>query len=49
MACIQALNGNLDEAEQHLRRAMELDEQAAKWASDDEDFDVLRAAGRFPG
>jgi tetratricopeptide (TPR) repeat protein len=48
MACIQALNGNVDEAERHLRRAIELDDQAAKWASDDKDFDVLREAGRFP-
>lgn len=42
MACFESLTGNRDRALEHLRRAVELDPQAAEIAHTDSDFDPLR-------
>jgi mannose-6-phosphate isomerase-like protein (cupin superfamily) len=47
LACFAALDGDADQAIAHLRRAVEMDPTAAKWASDDEDFDAIRDDPRF--
>ena len=47
-ACLEALTGNGDAAIAHLRRAVELDEQALEWAKDDSDLDGLRDRPDFP-
>jgi quercetin dioxygenase-like cupin family protein len=48
LACFAALDGDRDAALDHLRRAVELDPQAARWAAEDEDFAVIRDDPRFP-
>ena len=47
LACFAALDGNAHEAIAHLRRAVEMDSTAAKWAADDEDFGSVRDDPRF--
>jgi tetratricopeptide (TPR) repeat protein len=47
-ACFEALTGNDDEAIAHLRRAIELDQQALEYSKDDSDFDGLRDRPNFP-
>jgi mannose-6-phosphate isomerase-like protein (cupin superfamily) len=41
LACLEAVNGNLDTARQHLARAVELRPEAAEWARTDEDLRAL--------
>jgi hypothetical protein len=48
LACFAALDGEPESALDHLLRAVEMDEQAATWAADDEDFDSIRDDPRFP-
>jgi hypothetical protein len=48
LACYAALAGRDDEALQHLRRAVELEPDAAGWARDDADLDRIRALPGFP-
>lgn len=48
LACFAALDGSADEALDHLARAVEIDEQAARWAADDSDLDAVRQDPRFP-
>ena len=47
IAFYEALAGNRVAALEHLRRAVELDERARKWARDDEDFASLRDDPEF--
>ena len=47
-ACFESLTGNRDAAFEHLRRAIELDPQAAELAQKDSDFDVFRDDPEFP-
>ena len=47
LACLQTLAGNADEALDHLKRAVDMDPEAAGWARDDEDFASLRDDARF--
>lgn len=47
IAFYKALAGNRVAALEHLRRAVELDERARKWARDDEDFASLRDDPEF--
>ena len=47
-ACYESLAGNRDAAFEHLRRAIELDPQAAELAQKDSDFDAFRADPEFP-
>jgi tetratricopeptide (TPR) repeat protein len=46
-ACFKARLGRTDEALEHLRRAIELDERAIEYARGDEDFDSIREDARF--
>jgi hypothetical protein len=48
LACFAALDGDREEALEHLARAVEMDSQAATWAADDEDLDSIRDDPRFP-
>jgi mannose-6-phosphate isomerase-like protein (cupin superfamily) len=48
LACFSALDGRREEALDHLGHAVELDEQAARWAADDEDLASIRDDPRFP-
>jgi mannose-6-phosphate isomerase-like protein (cupin superfamily) len=48
LGCFAALEGRTDEAVEHLRRAAELDDQAARWAATDTDFDSVRDDPGFP-
>jgi len=41
LACLEAVNGNLDTAREHLARAVELRPEAAEWARTDEDLRAL--------
>jgi tetratricopeptide (TPR) repeat protein len=41
LACLEAVNGDLDAARAHLARAVELRPEAAEWARDDEDLRAL--------
>ena len=41
LACLEAVNGNLDTAREHLARAVELRREAAEWARTDEDLRAL--------
>ena len=47
-ACFESLTGNRDAAFEHLRRAIELDPQAAEFAQKDSDFDAFRDDPEFP-
>ena len=47
VACVQAVQGNRDAALTALRRALELNPEAADWARDDEDFASLRDDPEF--
>jgi len=47
-ACFESLTGNRDATFDHLRRAIELDPQAAEFAQKDSDFDWLRDDPEFP-
>ena len=47
-ACFESLTGNRDATFEHLRRAIELDPQAAEFAQKDSDFDWLRDDPEFP-
>jgi quercetin dioxygenase-like cupin family protein len=47
-ACFESLTGNRDAAFEHLRRAIELDPEAAEYAQKDTDFDWLRDDPEFP-
>jgi tetratricopeptide (TPR) repeat protein len=46
-ACFAARLGRTDEALEHLRRAIELDERAIEYARGDEDFESVREDPRF--
>ena len=43
LACIESRAGHLDDARQHLDRALELDPGLRKWADEDEDLAPLRS------
>jgi tetratricopeptide (TPR) repeat protein len=43
LACIECRAGRLDDARQHLDRALELDPGLRKWADEDEDLAPLRS------
>lgn len=47
LACFAALDGDRGAAFAHLERAVEMDEEAARWAADDEDFATIRDDPRF--
>ena len=47
-ACFEADTGNREAAIAHLKRAVELDPQAAEYAAKDEDFDSIRDDPEFP-
>ncbi len=47
-ACFESLTGNRDAAFEYLRRAIELDPQAAELAQKDSDFDAFRDDPEFP-
>lgn len=47
LACVEAVDGNRDEALSALRAAIERRAQAAEWARDDEDFESLRDDPEF--
>jgi tetratricopeptide (TPR) repeat protein len=42
LACFSALDGDRAAAIEHLRAAVAIDPEAARWAADDEDFDSIR-------
>jgi tetratricopeptide (TPR) repeat protein len=48
LACAEALLGKGDEALEHVRRAVELYPDFAKYARDDSDFDTIRDRPEFP-
>ena len=48
LACLETRLGRREEAIEHLRRAVELDERMGEWAREDEDFDAIRDDPRFP-
>jgi hypothetical protein len=48
LACFAALDGDREAALEHLARAVALDPQAATWAADDADLDLIRDDPRFP-
>ena len=45
LACLEAVDGNLDTAREHLARAVELRPECAEWARTDEDLRALSAEG----
>jgi quercetin dioxygenase-like cupin family protein len=47
-ACFESLTKNKEAAFEHLRRAIELDPKARKFAQEDSDFDWLRDDPEFP-
>jgi quercetin dioxygenase-like cupin family protein len=47
-ACFEAQTGNREGAIAHLKRAVELDGQAAEYAAKDDDFDAIRGDPEFP-
>ena len=47
VACFAALDGDADAALAHLRRAIEMDADAARYAAEDTDFGSLRDDPRF--
>jgi hypothetical protein len=47
LACYEALGGRADDAIEHLRRSIEVDERFRRYAKDDEDFASLRDDPRF--
>ena len=49
LACYAALADRVDEAIEHLRRAVDLDPAAAAWARDDADLAGIRGFPGFPG
>jgi hypothetical protein len=48
LACYESLEGDRDDALEHLRRAIELNPKALELAQSDEDFDPIRDDPRFP-
>jgi tetratricopeptide (TPR) repeat protein len=46
-ACFEARLGRTDDALEHLRRAVELEQRAAEYARGDEDFESVREDPRF--
>jgi tetratricopeptide (TPR) repeat protein len=48
LACVEALAGGQAAALEHLRRAIELDPRAKKWARSDPDLESLRGEPDFP-
>lgn len=49
VACAESLAGERTAAVEHLRRALELEPRAARWAQDDTDLDPIRDHPDFPG
>ena len=47
LACLSALAGHREDALEHLASAVELDGEASRWASDDDDFAAVREEPRF--
>jgi tetratricopeptide (TPR) repeat protein len=47
LACFEALAGRVDDALEHLARAVEGDPRTREWAQTDSDFDSIRADPRF--
>ena len=47
VACCESLAGRTDDAIEHLRRAIEVDEQMRELATGDSDFDPIRTEPRF--
>ena len=47
LACAEALTGRTEEAVEHLRRSIELDERFRQIAKDDSDFDSIRSHPDF--
>jgi tetratricopeptide (TPR) repeat protein len=47
LACLEAIQGQSDAAVAHLRRAIELRPEAARWAREDEDLEALRGRTEF--
>jgi quercetin dioxygenase-like cupin family protein len=47
-ACFEAVTGHKDKAIEYLKRAIELDSEAAKLARTDSDFDSIRNDPEFP-
>jgi tetratricopeptide (TPR) repeat protein len=47
VACAESLAGRVDDAIEHLRRSIELDEGTRAYAKDDSDLDALRGDPRF--
>jgi tetratricopeptide (TPR) repeat protein len=47
VACCESLAGQPDEAIEHLRRSLELDDAGRAWARQDSDFDAVRDDPRF--
>lgn len=48
LACFAALDGEREAALEHLLRAVQMDPEAARWAAEDEDLDLIRDDPRFP-
>ena len=49
IACLEAIAGRRDQALAELRQAIEVDDRAAAWAREDEDFASLRDDPEFQG
>lgn len=47
LACCESLNGDTNEALEHLRRSIELSERFRDYAKDDSDFDAVRDEPAF--
>ena len=47
VACCESLAGRTDDAIEHLRRAIEVDEQMRELATGDSDFDPIRTEPGF--
>jgi tetratricopeptide (TPR) repeat protein len=47
LACVESLAGRKEDAIEHLRRAIDRNEQMRPWAADDSDFDAIRDEPAF--